>query len=305
MKAIERVGVLGAGALGSMYAAMFHDAASAEVFFIADGERRERLQRDGVVVNGDLHKIPAVEPGAAPVDLLVVALKHHHLEEALKLAPPFVDEETLVISVMNGLRSEEVIATVVPPEQVLYCVALGMDAVRDGNAVTYSTPGRLYVGEAVNDQVTPRVRRVQEALAAAGVPYETPRDMLRIMWWKLMINVGMNQSSAVLRQPYGVFQISADAKALMDALMHEVVDLARAAAVDLSEQDIVEWYAVLDTLSPEGKTSMLQDIEAGRKTEVEVFGGDVVERGRRYGIPTPVNETFLRLITVMEEVRGR
>ncbi len=305
MKSIERVGVLGAGALGSMYAAMFDSAASAEVFFIAEGERRERLEREGVVVNGAAHRIPVMDAGTQPVDLLIVALKHHHLRDALQLAPPFVGKDTLVISVMNGLRSEEIIGTVVNPEQVLPCVALGMDAVRDGNTVSYSTPGRLYVGEPTNDEPTPRVRRVQEALSAAGVPYETPPDMLRIMWWKFMINVGMNQSSAVLRQPYGVFQNSADAKALMDALMREVVALARPAEVDLSEQDIVEWYAVLNSLSPEGKTSMLQDIEAGRKTEVEVFAGDVVDMGRRYAVPTPVNETFLRLITVMEEVAGR
>jgi 2-dehydropantoate 2-reductase len=83
--------------------------------------------------------------------------------------------------------------------------------------------------------------------------------------------------------------------------MHEVILLAEVAGVNLAEQDIKDWYRVLDTLSPQGKTSMLQDVEAGRKTEVEIFGGKVVELGRTERIPTPVNETVLRIIQVLEQ----
>jgi 2-dehydropantoate 2-reductase len=125
-----------------------------------------------------------------------------------------------------------------------------------------------------------------------------------MLWWKFMVNVGTNQASAVMRAPYGVFQSSPQARALMEALMHEAILLAQAAGVNLVEQDIEDWYAVLDTLSPEGKTSMLQDIEAGRQTEVEVFGGKAVELGRVHGIPTPVNETVWRIIKVLEQHPG-
>ena len=96
-----------------------------------------------------------------------------------------------------------------------------------------------------------------------------------------MVNVGMNQASAVMRAPYGVFQTMPEAQALMEALMHEVIVLAEHAGVNLVEQDIADWYGFLNTLSPQGKTSMLQDIEAGRKTEVEIFGGKVVALGKR------------------------
>lgn len=86
----------------------------------------------------------------------------------------------------------------------------------------------------------------------------------------------------------------------MEALMREVLALAEVSGVNLVEQDINEWYNVLATLSPQGKTSMWQDVEAGRKTEVEIFGGKVVELGKVHGIPTPVNETVLRIIQVLE-----
>jgi 2-dehydropantoate 2-reductase len=145
---------------------------------------------------------------------------------------------------------------------------------------------------------------VQKAFERAGIAYETPVDMIRMMWWKFMVNVGMNQASAVMRAPYGVFQSSPEARALMESLMLEVVALAKASRVNLKNQDVNEWYPVLDTLSPTGQTSMLQDVEAGRKTEVEMFGGKVVELGHTFGIDTPYNQTVVRIIQVLEQVPG-
>jgi len=113
--------------------------------------------------------------------------------------------------------------------------------------------------------------------------------------------VGMNQASAVMRAPYGMFQTMSSARDLMVELMQEVILLAKHTKVNLNEKDIDDWYSVLDTLSPQGKTSMLQDIEAGRKTEIEIFGGKVVELGQTYAVPTPVNQTLVRIIQVLEK----
>jgi 2-dehydropantoate 2-reductase len=141
---------------------------------------------------------------------------------------------------------------------------------------------------------------VQQAFDKAGIKYETPPDMIRMLWWKFMVNVGMNQASAVMRAPYGVFQTYPDAQGLMEALMQEVITLAKVKNVNLVEKDIEDWYGFLNILSPQGKTSMLQDIEAGRKTEVEIFGGKMVELGKNHGIPTPVNQTVLQIIRILE-----
>jgi 2-dehydropantoate 2-reductase len=145
-------------------------------------------------------------------------------------------------------------------------------------------------------------------LQRAGIRHETPVDMIWILWWKFMINVGLNQISAVLRAPYGVLATSRDAQVLMESAMREVTTIAKAANVNLGEEDLTSWYPNLSKASPQGTTSMLQDIKAGRKTEVEMFAGKVVELGATYGIPTPVNQTLLRMIKVIEqysdEVRG-
>jgi len=115
-----------------------------------------------------------------------------------------------------------------------------------------------------------------------------------------MINVGINQASAVLRAPYGVFQRCEAARAVITPLMEEVILLARRLEIDLGEADLEEWWRVLNRLAPEGKTSMLQDVEAGRPTEVEIFAGKVVALGRELGIPTPANAGILRIIRALD-----
>jgi 2-dehydropantoate 2-reductase len=302
MQEIKKVAVLGAGAMGAYFASRFYEAAGFSTTLVARGPRGDRLRSDGLVVNGKKYLLPVTHPdeATAPADLIIVALKHHHLPEAIPDLQKLVGRQTTIVSVMNGLDSEEFIGSVYGMDRVLYAVSVGIDAVRQGNQITYTRPGKHYFGEAVNPQISERVRRVQVAFDDAGIAYETPSDMMRMLWWKFLVNVGMNQASAVMRAPYGVFVSSPEAQAVMEALMREVLTLAEASGVNLVEQDIEEWYSVLTTLSPQGKTSMLQDIEAGRKTEVEMFGGKVVELGKAHGIPTPVNETVLRIIQVLE-----
>jgi 2-dehydropantoate 2-reductase len=304
MKSVERVAILGSGAMGAFFASRFHDSPGFSTALVASGPRAERLRREGLVVNGEPYDVPVTGPGdAGPrADLIIVALKHHHLEAALPELQDLVGGDTTFISVMNGLDSEEVIGRFYGHERVLYAISVGIDAVRRGNEISFTKPGKHYFGEATNAKLSPPVRRVQVAFERAGIPYETPPDMIRWLWWKFMVNVGMNQASAVMRAPYGVFQRSPEARALNEALMQEVIALAAVEGVNLVEQDVQDWYTVLDTLSPGGKTSMLQDMEAGRESEVEIFGGKVLELGQAHGIPTPVNETVVRIIRVLEKV---
>jgi len=306
MQEIINVAILGAGAMGAYFATTFFDTRGFQTSLVARGQRYERLKGEGLVVNGKTYAIPVAHPNEAslPADLIIVGLKHHHLAAALPDLKNLVGDGTSIISIMNGLDSEEIIGSYYGRDKVLYAISVGIDAVRQENQVTFTKPGKHYIGEAANTQISERVRRVQDAFERAGITYETPPDMMRMMWWKFMINVGMNQASAVMRAPYGVFQSSPQAQALMEALMAEVITLAELAGVSLFEQDIQDWYTVLNTLSPQGKTSMLQDIEAGRKTEVEIFGGKVVALGRESATPTPVNQTVLDIIQVLEQRSG-
>jgi 2-dehydropantoate 2-reductase len=302
MNAIRTVAILGAGAMGASYAAMFCEAGDFTVSFSAEGERCERLRKHGVTVNGRRFDVAVLQSNEAdaPADLILVALKHHQLAGALPQIGKLVGERTTILSVMNGLESEEIIGAVYGMEKLVYAIAVGIDAVGTGNCFTYANRGRIVFGPAPETGAG-RVVRLGEALDRAGIPNQATDDIRRSMWWKFMINVGINQASAVLRAPYLTFQISPDARALMEMLMAEVIALAPRAGVALTGKDLEEWGRILSGLGPQGKTSMLQDIEAGRKTEVEIFAGKVVELGQHYRIPTPVNAAVLRIIKVMEK----
>nr|WP_319395505.1 2-dehydropantoate 2-reductase [uncultured Desulfobacter sp.] len=307
LKTIKRIAIVGAGAMGAAYAALFTDNSDIRVCFAARGDRFARLDGASITVNGKDYTIPMVHPDrvAQPFDLVLVALKHHHLTASvLKDVNALTGPDTLVLSVMNGLESERLLGDACGREKIVPAIAVGIDAVHENERFTFSNPGKIIFGnypDLDNASGTDRLERIKTALNMGGVPNEISPDILRTMWWKFMVNVGVNQSSAMLGAPYKVFQALPEARALMIELMQEVVTLARHRGINLQPRDIDDWLAVLNTLAPDGKTSMLQDIEANRKTEVEIFAGAVENMGKADAIPTPVNSTFLNLIRVKEK----
>jgi 2-dehydropantoate 2-reductase len=300
---IKTISIIGAGALGGAYASFFHDMDNHCVSFVASGDRFERLRREGLIVNGNRYKILVYKPEdlLPPSDLIIVAVKHNQLNDAIREMKIRVGPETTIISVMNGIESEMKIGAAYGMEKVLYAVSVGIDGLREGNRVNFKMRGKIFFGEAQNPFISDRVKRVHDFFDRAGIISETPPDMIRILWWKFMINVGINQASAVLRAPYSVFQTSQEARDLMESAMQEVIMLAEKERVPLSKEDINNWETVLFGLNPEGKTSMLQDVEAHRKTEVEMFAGKVIELGTRHNVSTPVNQ---KLFNMIKEIDG-
>src|SRR5208282_5255259 len=108
-----------------------------------------------------------------------------------------------------------------------------------------------------------RVSRIARFFERTGVPFVVPGDMIRSLWYKFMINVGINQASAVIRAPYGVFQTMPEAREVMESAMRETVELSRSLGTGLRDEDVAAWYDTLSKLAADGKTSMLQDVEAG------------------------------------------
>ncbi len=302
---LNRICIVGAGAMGAVYASRFFDMDPECVFLLAGGERYTRLKDEGLTVNGRHYALPVSRPEeTAPSDLVLVAVKHHHLPRAISDMRHAVGEKTCLLSVMNGIQSEEQMAEVYGAGKTLYAVAVGIDAVRRGNLVTCTSQGKLLFGEAENSVLSERVKALQALFTKAGIVNETPVDMIRALWWKFMVNVGMNQVSAILDAPYGVFQKSQAAREVAQEAMNEVVAIAQAKGIQLSKKDAEDFMPFLHKMSPDGKTSMAQDVEAQRKTEVEMFAGRVVEMGRELNIPTPVNQMLLKLIQVIEERSG-
>ena len=302
MKPLQHVYLCGLGALGGMYASRFYASPVGDVKVIADTERIRRYQEEGVAVNGYRLPLSFLSPGdPAPfADLIVIGVKWHQLHQAITEVRPFVGDHTIILSLLNGVESEDVISQelgVTP----LYSFVVETDAGRQGQSVEYRTLGTIVFGEKQNVTISPRVAAVRELFERCGIPYRIPENMLRELWWKFMLNVGMNPTSAVMRAPYGTFQESAEARRCVRMACREVLQIAEKIGIALGEQDVEAIFPIIDRLAPEKKTSMLQDIEAQRKTEIEIFAGAVVEQGRRYGVSTPVNDLLFNMIRGIEQ----
>jgi 2-dehydropantoate 2-reductase len=303
MKEIQNVLFVGTGAVGSACAEIISKKIPDAVSVLADGERLERYRAEGFVVNGKRHDFPLVSPDKAErADLIIVAVKNYQLARAVKDMEKAVGPDTLILSWLNGITSEEEIAAAYGAAKTPYAMILGIDAVREGNSTVFSSSGKIHFGDAVNKTGawSGRVSRIASFFDKTGVPYVVPPDMVRNLWYKFMINVGINQASAILKAPYAVFQKDKDAKAVMKAAMEEVVALSKALGTGLDEGDIEAWNETLMGLGPEQKTSMLQDVEARRRTEVDAFAGTMIALGRKAGIDVPVNKTLYSLLKVME-----
>ncbi|MCB5943376.1 ketopantoate reductase family protein [Acidocella sp. KAb 2-4] len=297
---MRNIYLCGLGALGTIYV---RHLAPLGLRVVADAVRIARYRAEGVRVNGEALALNYLAPGetAPPADLIIVAVKGQQLPEAVELLRPYVGPETVILSVMNGISSEEILGAAFGPEKLLYAFAVQVDAVRTGHEVRFSLPGTTVFGEARNAAISPRVAAVQALFAKAGLKTRVPEDMLRELWWKFMLNVGINQLSAVLRAPYGIFHGSDELRELVRLACREVVAVAQRKGIDLREDDIEKIFPIIGTLGPEQKTSMLQDVEAGRPTEVELFGGTVMALGRELDVATPVNEVLTRMIRVIDE----
>jgi 2-dehydropantoate 2-reductase len=247
-----------------------------------------------------------VEPGESDVsaDAVFVAVKQHHLAEAVEDLRGLVGDGTLLLSLLNGISSEATLAQAFGAEKVLPAFVLGNDVVREGSRTRYTSIGKLIFGATSNDPADPRVLSVRELLDRAGIPYRVPQDILREQWWKFMLNVGVNQVSAVLRAPYGAFRVPEVFELTRRAAL-EAVAVARREGVSLTPQDLDAIPPILAGLAPDGKTSMLQDVEAGRKTEVEIFAGTVCALGRRHAVPTPVNDLLETMLRALEGMAAR
>lgn len=298
-KMIPSVTIIGMGALGILFGDMFTEALGKEaVTFLADEDRIEKYRKNGVFCNGkncDFQMKPETEPS----DLLIFAVKGTALKEAIGLAKDAVGENTVILSLLNGISSEEILEERLGKGHIIHCIAQGMDAVKLGNELTYSHKGELRIGTP-SEAERPYLNKAAEILKRAGIPYVVEEDILHRLWSKWMLNVGVNQVVMVTEGTYGTVQKPGEARNMMLAAMEEVRRLSEAAGTGVTQEDIDTYIALLDTLNPEGMPSMRQDGLSRRYSEVDFFAGTVIEKAEKYGTEVPVNRMLYDRIKAME-----
>ncbi len=296
-KPIEKVSVIGLGALGILYAEhFFYKIPKENLRIIADKKRIDRYNKEGVFCNGKACEFNYVTPEdtVEPADFILFAVKFNTLSQAIEMAKNHVGPDTIILSVLNCVISEEVIANAYGKEHMLYTVAQGMTAVKVGNQMTCHKKGILCFGELDTKENSLKVERVKSFFDQVELPYEVNNQMKTKLWSKLMINVGVNQTVAYYNANNSLVQQPGKPRDMVVAAMEEVLVVAKNEGVDLSEDDVTYWLNVIDSLEPDGSPSMAQDVKAGRPTEVELFAGTIVSLAKKHGLSVPVNEMFLK-----------
>lgn len=299
MKEIKTVSIIGLGNLGIAFGNyLLEKMAKEDLRIIANQDRIHRYQKEGVFCNGkrcDFHYVTPEETGK-PADLLIFTVKFQNLEEAIKAVKNQVGKDTIILSALNGISSEEMIGEAYGIDKVVYCVAQGMDGIKKGNQLNFTNMGMLCFGDWQEEIISEQVMKVDAFFKRTEFPHEVETDMKKRMWGKLMMNVGVNQTASVYLCNYSGLQKEGPIRGAMIAAMREVLQLSEKEGIPLTEEDLAYWLNVLGSLNPEGKPSMQQDVEAGLTTEVELFSGTVIRLGQKYGIHTPVNELLYKRI---------
>ena len=295
VKPIRTSALIGLGALGILFGRKMPG-----VQVIAGPERAARYAAEPVLCNGQPCQFTYCAPAdGQPVDLILVTVKATGLDDAIRDMAAFVGPDTVILSLLNGITSEERIEAVYPGH-TLWSVAIGMDANRKGRQLVFQAPGRIQFGEK-DGSITPRVAAVAQYLARCGIVGEPCTDILYKQWHKLMINDGLNQASAAFGMTYGGLAQDTPERARMLEAMQEVIRLANAEGIPLPPDDDVRWLAgAIPTFKPDNKPSMGQDVAAHRPTEVEEFAGVVRRLSARHGLLTPANDFFYDRIRAIE-----
>jgi 2-dehydropantoate 2-reductase len=302
-----KLAILGPGALGCLMAALFWEAGENVILVDYQADRVARLRYHGIQVHAleggqRLIKVPvALAPEVGPRDLTIVVVKAYQTKTAAQALPSLMSQGGLAITLQNGLGNLEEMAKVVGPERLLAGVGLLGVTRQDEGKIIYAGRGPIFIGVPDGSRVSgAEVAAVVKIFRRAGLECQTRKDIAAVLWEKLVINVGINPLTALLRVPNGALLELPYAWVVAVAAAVEAQAVARAAGLDLSGKPEARLRQVC-TNTAANRSSMLQDILAGRPTEIESLNAQVTLRGLALGLPTPVNDLLTRLVHAAEQ----
>lgn len=297
---IKKVAVLGAGAVGSYIIWGLSSRDDIRLGVIAKGERAERLKKGCVINDVTYHPEVWTPQEAADVELLIVALKYGMLSDALEDIRTVTGENTIVMSLMNGVDSEEIISNEIDVSHILYSL-IKVASHKEGNGYYFNPETTLGIifGEVSEPYESERVNAVKKLFEGTGIHYRSTECIMEEMWSKFRLNVCNNLPQAILGAGVGCYQDSVHMKAISDGLRKELEAVAIAKGIDMSKVELSSNRG--SAVPASARYSTLQDIDAGRHTEIDMFSGALVRMGKELGIPVPYNEFTYHMIKAIEE----
>jgi 2-dehydropantoate 2-reductase len=303
-----RILIAGTGAVGGFFGARFARAGH-DVVFLARGPNLAALRSAGLTVesvDGDFHlsRITAVDDvaGQDPFGLVLVTVKSYDTEATARQIAPALGEETTVLSLQNGIENESKLAAILDlPPLMGAMTEIGAELVAPG-VVRHVAEGTIFFGEMTGHE-SPRGRNLATVCTEAGVRHRLSNDMPVHLWGKLMWNAAHNAVTAITHTSAGAAASLPATAEVLRAAMHEVVAVARAQGILLDPARVDGVLAYSRDHLHALRTSMLQDLERGRRLEYDAITGAVVRFGAAVDVPTPVNSTLYGLLAALDPGR--
>lgn len=292
-----KIGVMGTGGVGGYFGGLLARSGS-DIHFIARGKHLRALQDEGlelVTNHGDFRvRIHATAEAdeIGPVDLLLFCVKSHDTDQAAQLAEPMVVEETVVLSLQNGIDNVDKLSAHFGRERVMGGTAYIESTIASPGVIAHTgKPGRLVFGE-LNGERTARAEAVLDVFLKAGIDAELTTRIHEVLWSKFLFICGVHGVSTLSRSTLGLVLASPETRDLLENVMREVETLARKRGIALEDDVVRQSMELAQSYNKRFKCSMLRDLEWHRPMEIEALNGMVVRLGKEAGIQTPLNQVI-------------
>jgi len=294
-----RILMVGAGAVGGYFGALL-TRAGVDLTFLVRPETHDALKEQGLKiksVNGDFEVRPrsVTDPqSAGPIDLIVLAVKCYDIDEALAAIKPVVSEQMTVLTLQNGVDTEERAQAILGPDRILGGVTYITSRRAAPGVIEHFCRGKITLGE-LSGRKTDRLLSIYNLFIQSGIPTTLSEDIRQTKWEKLCWNVTFNPLSVILNERVRAVLESQELLEVVRGAVREVISVAASTGVKLSDRLLEETISISDQFR-DYYTSMYEDFTAGKETEIEYLNGYVVKQGREKGVPTPINYTLYALV---------
>lgn len=301
-----QIAILGAGAMGSFFGGRLAQAGHAVTLLDIDEAHIDCIRRNGLRLSTDsgeqlVRTLLAQRPEEAtqPVEFVIVFTKTMHTEAALAAASAVLGPDTALLSLQNGLGNAERLARFAAPERVMIGVTTWPADKSEPGRVSSHGNGTIRLMSADGQRST-ALERTVEVLNEAGLACRADPDVWAAVWEKVAFNAALNSLCAVTQCTVGELTHTPDGESLALKIVGEVVAVARARGIEANEEHVVA--NVRDALAHHGshRPSMLQDVLAGRRTEIEAINGAVVEAAASVGVAVPRTDTLASLVRLVQ-----
>ena len=288
--------VFGAGALGSVVGGLL--TRRHEVTLVGRPAHVQAIEEGGLVISGAVEAVVvphAVEDvkGLPLADMVVLTVKAYDTAQALQALRPLVGEGTMVVSLQNGLNNADLLSKAYPLQAVAGVATMGAILVGPGR-VLYAGEGEFSFG--VIDAEPSLVNKVAEAFGSVGLESRASDDIMTEAWSKAVVNASVNPLTAIARCKNGKVLIDPHLSLIAESACQEATSVARAHEIELDDDEMRARVKEVLLRTSENKSSMLQDMERGKRTEIDEITGEIVRGGAAKGVPTPVNRTLWLLV---------